>query len=218
MTMDLVKAYHPDTRSMSSGQVLSDAYTFEKARTVIQEMADEVALDLLDKGLVTDQIVLTVGYDVESLTNPAIASQYHGRITTDYYGRKVPYHAHGTANFDYATCSQRIIGEHVRALYDRIVNPALLVRRLTLAINRLVPESEAKKRQKPILLDLFADYEEIERQRHEEEAALARERNQMLATLQLRKKFGKNVLLKGINYAEGATQRERNQQIGGHKA
>lgn len=218
VTMDKVKSYHPDTRSMSSGQVLSEAYTYEKAKTVIQEMADDVALDLVDKGLVTNQIVLTVGYDIENLTNPAIRAQYHGKVSTDHYGRKVPYHAHGTSNIDRYTSSSRLIIKQVTELFERIVNPILLVRRLTLSINKLLPEGQAPLPQKAVQLDLFTDYEELERQQRAEEAELAKERRRQEAIIKLRKQFGKNTILKGLNYAEGATQRDRNQQIEGHKA
>lgn len=213
VTMDLVKAYHPETRSMSSGQVLQCPYTFEKARTVVQEMADVVALDLVEKGLVTDQIVLTAGYDVENLTNPAIRSQYHGKITTDYFGRQVPHHAHGTINLDRYTSSSRLIIGKVTELFERIVNPILLVRRLTLSINRLMPENLLKDQPKVVQLDLFTDYEELERQHNADEEEFAKERRRQEAVIKLRKQFGKNVILKGLNYTEGATQRERNQQI-----
>lgn len=218
VTMDLIKAYHPATRSISSGQVLSAPYTFAMARTVVQEMADSVALDLVDKGLVTDQIVLTVGYDIENLTRPEIRSRYCGKISTDHYGRQVPYHAHGTSNFYRYTSSSRLMIEHVTELYERIVNPDLLIRRLTLSINRLLPEEKAQPKAQPLQLDLFTDYEELERRRRAEEEEFARERRRQLAIIKLRKQFGKNAILKGLNYAEGATQRERNGQIGGHKA
>ena len=218
VTMDQVKSYHPDTRSMSSGQVLSEAYPFHKARTVVQEMADDVALDLVDKRLVTNQITLTVGYDGENLTNPEIRMRYNGRISVDYYGRQVPYHSHGTTNFPRHTSSSRMIIEHVTELFERIVNPELLVRRLTLSVNRLLPEDSVKTTDSAVQLDLFTDYEELERKRKAEEEAMARERRRQEAIIKLRKQFGKNTILKGLNYADGATQRERNKQIGGHKA
>ncbi|MCM1483196.1 MAG: DNA methylase [Muribaculaceae bacterium] len=217
VTMEHVKAYRPDTRSMSSGQVLSEAYTYEKALTVIQEMADEVALELVDKGLVTDQIVLTVGYDSGSLTDQRISSRYDGRVSTDYYGRKVPYHAHGTSNFERYTSSSQLIIKRVTELFERIVNPVLLVRRLTLSINRIIPEHRMPKPQQAIQLELFTDYEALELQRQAEKEELDKERRRQEAVLKLRKRFGKNIILRGLNYADGATQRERNQQIGGHK-
>lgn len=218
VTMDQVKSYHPDTRSMSSGQVLSHAYTYDKAMTVVQEMADSVALDLVEKGLVTNHIILTVGYDVESLSNPAIRSQYTGKTSTDHYGRKVPYHAHGTVNLNRYTSSSRLIIDHVTELFERIVNKVLLIRRLTLSINNLVPEDRAKEKRRELQLDLFTDYEKARRQEEAEETELAREHRRQVAIIKLRRKFGKNSILKGLNYADGATQRERNQQIGGHKA
>lgn len=216
VTMDLVRAYRPETHSISSGQVLTCAYTIEKARIVVLEMVDTLALDLIDKELVTDQIVLEVGYDIESLTNPAIRSQYHGRVTTDRYGRQVPFHAHGTANMDFATSSSKILTKKVVELFDRIVNPILLVRRITLSANHLVHEDDAKARPRPVQLDLFADYDEIERMEKEKSAALERERRRQEAVLNIKKRFGKNAILKGLNYAEGATQKDRNRQIGGH--
>ena len=218
VTMDMVKAYRPETHSMSSGQVLQSAYPSVKARTVVQEMADSVALDLVEKGLVTNQIVLTIGYDVANLSDPAIASQYHGKVTTDSYGRKIPHHGHGTANFDSYTSSSRLIIDKVTELFDRIADPRLLVRRLTLSINRLMPESAIKAAPQPLQLDLFADNDELERQRKAEAEALAKERRRQQAIIRLRLQFGKNIILKGLNYADGATQKDRNQQIGGHKA
>lgn len=217
VTMDFVKSYRPETHSMSSGQVLSSAYTYSKALTVVREMANEVALDLVDKHLVTNQIVLTVGYDVENLTNPEIRSQYNGRISTDHYGRQVPYHSHGTANFKRYTSSSRIITEQVAELFRRIANPVLLVRRLSLSINRLMPEGRVERRPATVQLDLFTDYEALERQQRAEEEALVKERRRQEAILKLRKQFGKNSILRGLNYGDGATQRDRNQQIGGHR-
>lgn len=216
VTMDYVKAYRPETRSFSSGQVLQSPYTTDKARNVIIEMADSVSLDLVDKRLLTDQLVLTVGYDTESLTNTSIRGKYHGRITTDHYGRQVPAHAHGTINIDIPTSSGNIITEKVKELFDRIVNPDLLVRRLNLSVNHLIHEDDYKRQDKAIQLDLFTDFEESERQRKADEEKKAKERRRQEAILSIKKKFGKNAILKGINYADGATQKERNQQIGGH--
>lgn len=218
VTMDLVKTYHPGARSMSSGQVLQHPYTFNQARTVVAEMADNVALDLVEKGLVTNQIVLTVGYDIENLTNPAISDIYNGRVTIDNYGRRVPYHAHGTSNIDCFTSSSQLIIKHVTQLFDRITNPDLLVRRLTLSINRLIPENSIKQNDDtPVQLDLFTDYEQVRSQKQAKTEALKRERRRQEAIISLRQRFGKNAILKGLNYADGATQRERNQQIGGHR-
>ncbi len=216
VTMDLVKAYRPETTSMNNGQVLQSAYTADKARNVALEMADAASLELIERKLLTDQIVLTVGYDVESLTNPQIRSKYHGKIKTDFYGRQVPVHAHGTTNFDWPTSSGSMIIEKVGQLYDRIVNRDLLIRRLNLSINRLVSEEHVKGRGRVSQLDLFSDYEEIERKQQEEKTELERERKRQEAVLKIKKMFGKNAILKGLNYSDGATQRDRNRQIGGH--
>lgn len=216
VTMDYVKSYRPEAQSISSGQVLTCAYTSEQARNVVLEMADSVALELIDKRLVTDQLVLTVGYDIESLTNPEIKAKYHGKITTDHYGRQVPVHAHGTINIDRHTSSGKILIGKVAELYDRIINPDLLVRRLTLSINHLISEDKIKHKPKAVQLDLFTDYEELKRQQEIEDAELAKERRRQEAVLKIKKMFGKNAILTGLNYTDGATQRDRNQQIGGH--
>lgn len=218
VTMAEVKAYRPEAKSMSSGQVLQEPYTAEKARVVILEMADAVSYDLIEQGVVTDQVVLTIGYDVESLKNKTIVSNYHGKIKKDFYGRNVPEHAHGTINLERPTSSSKILIEKVAELYDKIINPKLLVRRLTLSINHLIDENRINNQKYAVQLDLFSDYEEVERQKKSEEKELLKERSRQEAMLRLRKKFGKNVLLRGLNYAEGATQKDRNQQIGGHKA
>jgi DNA polymerase V len=217
-TMEAVKAYRPETNSMSHGQVLQSAYDYKKARVVVQEMADAIALELVDKRLVTNQLVLTISYDSESLSAPQIRAKYHGPVTTDYYGRQVPKHAHGTANLERMTSSSRLITEAVMSLYDRIINPDLLVRRINLTTNNVVEESKASEHNTPIQLDLFTDYEELERKRNEEKAALEKERKMQEAVLSIKKRFGKNAILKGLNYEEGATAKDRNQQIGGHKA
>ena len=216
VTMDYVKSYRPEAKSLSSGQVLTCAYTSTQARNVVLEMADSVSLELIEKRLVTDQLVLTVGYDIESLTNPEIRAKYHGKITTDYYGRHVPVHAHGTINIDRHTSSGKILIEKVAELYDRIINPDLLVRRLTLSINHLISEDIVKENPKAVELDLFTDYDELKRKQEIEEAELSKERRRQEAVLKIKKMFGKNAILKGLNYTDGATQRDRNQQIGGH--
>ena len=217
-TMEAVKAYRPETNSMSHGQVLQSAYDCKKARVVVQEMADAIALELVDKRLVTNQLVLTISYDSESLSDPQIRAKYHGPVTIDYYGRQAPKHAHGTANLERMTSSSRLITEAVMSLYDRIINPDLLVRRINLTTNNVVEESKASEHNTPIQLDLFTDYEELERKMNEEKAALEKERKMQEAVLSIKKRFGKNAILKGLNYEEGATAKDRNQQIGGHKA
>ncbi len=217
-TIDMVKAYKPESNSFSSGQVLQNPYDWKKARVVIQEMADAMALDLVAKRLVTDQLVLTVGYDVESLTRPEIRVKYHGEVHTDHYGRQVPKHAHGTANLQRQTSSSHLIIEAVKELYDRIVNKDLLVRRLNLTVNHVVDESSVNKNAVPEQLDLFTDYEAMERQKQQETAALEKERRMQETQLAIKRRFGKNAILKGLNFVEGATAKERNQQIGGHRA
>ncbi len=217
-TMEAVKSYRPETNSFSSGQVLQSAYDWKKARVVVQEMADQAALDLVAKRLVTDQIVLTVGYDRESLTNPVIREKYHGEITTDYYGRQVPKHAHGTANLKRQTSSSMMMTEAVTSLFDSIVNKDLLVRRLNLTVNHVVDESTINHETVPEQLDLFTDYEALEKQKKEEQALLDKERRIQEAQLAIKRRFGKNAILKGLNFEEGATAKERNEQIGGHKA
>lgn len=216
VTIDTARAYRPATKSISTGQVLQCAYTAGKARNVVLEMADNVSLELIDKQLLTNQLVLTVGYDVESLTNPEIRAKYHGRITSDHYGRQVPVHAHGTINIEHPTASTAILTAKVAELYDRIINPDLLVRRLTLALNNLVAETDVHEERQPVQLELFTDYEEMKRRKEAEAAELSKERRRQKAILKIKKMYGKNAILKGLNYADGATQRDRNRQIGGH--
>lgn len=217
-TIDKIKEYKPASNSIGSGQVLHCPYDFDKAKLVVREMIDLLVLDLVDKGLVTDQIVLTVGYDIENLTDPKRSKAYSGPITVDAYGRKIPKHAHGTANVDRQTASAKLITEAVMELYDKIVNPSLLIRRLNISANHVVPEQSISKEQKMEQLDLFTNYEELEKQREEENAALEREKKMQQAILSIKKKFGKNSILKGMNLQDGATAKDRNNQIGGHKA
>ena len=208
-----IKSYQPQTSSASSGQVLQTPYPFDKARLVTQEMTDLLVMDLVDQGLKTPQLTLTVGYDIENLTDPQRRAKYHGPVTTDGYGRKIPKHAHGTANLPGYSSSTREIMEAVTALFDRIVNPELLVRRIYVNACRLADAKTAGAddyRQ----LDLFTDPAEEEAKQN----ALAREEKMQEAMLSIRKKYGKNAILKGMNFKEGATARQRNGQIGGHKA
>jgi DNA polymerase V len=218
-TMEAVKAYRPETNSFSSGQVLQEPYSFKKARVVIQEMAEGMALNLVSKQLVTDQLVLTVGYDTESLTRPEISERYHGERTTNYYGKTVPKHVHSTFNFESPTSSSRLIMDSATELYDRYVNPDLLIRRLNLTTNHVVSEASVATRQNaPQQLDLFTDYETLKKLKQERKAQLDKERRMQEAQLKIKKRFGKNAILRGLNFEEGATAKERNKQIGGHKA
>lgn len=217
-TMEQVKAYKPETNSVSSGQVLHCPYDYDKAKLIVKEMTDQMVLDLVDKGLVTDQLVLTIGYDIENLSNPNLKNQYKSEITIDRYGRKVPKHAHGTANLKKKTSSTRLITNAVMDLYDRIVDEHLLVRRITITANKLVDEQSVKQENEYQQLDLFTDYEAQRKKQAEEEEKLERERRMQEAMLSIKKKFGKNAVLKGMNLEEGATAKDRNEQIGGHKA
>ena len=213
-----IKAYKPETKSLNSGQVLHCPYDTEKAKLVIREMADLLSLDIVEKGLVTNQIVLTIGYDIENLTNPKISKLYTGEVTTDHYGRKIPKHSLGTENFKYTSSTKRIV-QAVSDLYDRIVNPNLLIRRMNISVNNLIDESKvADTMSATEQLSFFVDYEKLERERAEERAALEKEKQMQTAIIDIKRKFGKNAILKGMNLEEGATAKDRNSQIGGHKA
>lgn len=218
-TIDLIKQYKPESNSISSGQVLQCPYDFAKARLVVKEMVDLLVLELVAKQLVTDQMVLTVGYDIENLTDPESEKNYTGEITIDNYGRKVPKHAHGTVNLKTRTSSTKQIAEAVMELYDSIVDKSLLVRRINVTANHLLDEDEANREKNHFVqMDLFTDYDALEKQQQEKEAHLKKERALQEAVLTAKKKYGKNAILKGMNLEEGATTIERNQQIGGHKA
>ena len=218
-TIEAIKAYRPSSNSLSSGQVLHCPYEPEKARLVVREMTDLLVLDLVDKGLVTDQMVLTVGYDIENLTDPARRAKYHGAIEKDPYGREIPKQAHGSINLDEHTSSTRKIMCAVSELFDRIVDKNLLVRRMYVVANHVLPEADAPKKNDGVVqLDLFTDYAAEEEKQKAEDAALERERKIQAATLAIKKKYGKNAILKAMNLEEGATAKDRNAQIGGHKA
>ena len=217
--MEYIKAYKPETNSMSSGQVLHEPYTFEKARNVVMEMADAISLDLVEKRLVTNQLILTIGFDRESLERPETAVRYKGNIVTDYYGRTVPKHAHGTANLNGYSSSSKEIIEAVISLYDKIVDHDLLIRRLNITTNNIISETEARNKVKePIQLDLFTDYEALAIEAGKQNAERNKERKMQEALIAIKHKFGKNAILKGTSFSEGATARDRNNQIGGHKA
>lgn len=213
-----IKAYKPAASSVGSGQVLQCPYDYKKARLIVQEMTDLLALDLVDKGLVTDQLVLTIGYDIENLTNPDIKKLYKGEVVIDRYGRKIPKHAHGTANIGKKTSSTMLIVNAVMELYDRIIDKNLVVRRIYVTANRVVEESAAAKAPAFEQLNLFTDYEALQQKNQEEEEKLKREKQIQEAMLSIKKKYGKNAILKGINLDENATAKDRNKQIGGHKA
>ncbi len=220
-TMRDVKLYGGHRKSLGSGQVLACPYTADKARIVLQEMADALSMDLFSKKLCTEQLVLTVGYDIDNLTDPNRRRQYTGPVTTDMYGRRIPKHAHGTTHLGRQTASTSLITRAAVSLYDSIISPDLLVRRLYLTAEKIVPASSAESApETPSFeqLDLFTDYEALEKQRSEENERLEKEKRRQEAVLAIQKKFGKNAILKGTSLLEGATQKTRNGQIGGHKA
>lgn len=213
-----IKAYKPSTNCLSSGQVLHCPYDFEKAKIVLKEMLEALSLDLVEKKLVTDQIVLTVGYDIENLTDAKRREAFKGEIKTDFYGRQIPKHARGTANIGRKTASTRLITDAVLKAYDENVDKKLLIRRINITANRVVPEATLSQTPAPYQLSLFEDYEETEKQKAKEDAELEKERRIQETLIGIKNKFGKNAILKGLNLQEGATAKDRNEQIGGHKA
>ena len=213
-TMEDIKAYQPQHTSISTGQVLHCPYDYEKTRLVIKEMLDLLALALVDKQQVTDQIILSVGYDIENLDKQS----YTGEVTTDRYGRKIPKHAHGTANLKRHTASCRLMSEAVMELFDRIVNPQLTVRRIHISANHILDEQQIPAMEMREQMDLFTDYEALTQQELQENKQLEKEKRLQQATLQIKKKYGKNAVLKGMNLEEGANTIQRNKTIGGHKA
>ncbi len=219
-TIEQTRLYKPKSNSLSSGQVLHCPYSYDKARLIVREMTDLLVLDLVEKQLMTDQIVLTVGYDIECLKDPTIASRYKGPVTSDHFGRMIPKHAHVTVNLgDYTSSTKKIIDMTIDA-FNHTVNPILLVRRITIAACHLLSEEEIQNRQASSFeqLDLFTDYAAIEETRRSDRASLEKEKQLQKALLKLKDKYGKNAVLKGMNLEEGATTISRNSQVGGHKA
>lgn len=217
-TITQVKEYKPESNSIGSGQVLHCPYDFEKTRLILKEMTDLLALDLVDRHLVTDQIVLTVGYDIGNLESGKTKKKYRGEITVDRYGRKVPKHAHGTANLKNRTSSSREMTEAVLELYDKTVNPDLMIRRVYITANHVADETLEEESMSFEQMDLFTDYSNLEEEQKKRKEKLEREKKLQQAALDIKKKFGKNAVLKGMNLEKGATTIERNNQIGGHKA
>lgn len=215
-----IKAYQPESNSLSVGQVLQCPYPFDKARLVMREMTDGLALDLVSKGMACNQVVLSVGYDIDNLNRPEIMEKYRGPVTVDFYGRAVPKAAHGSRNLEGFTSSTRAITEAMTALFDRIVNPNLLVRRMYVVANHVRDEGEiaAEKAAGSVQLDMFTDYEALAREDAARDAERQKERRQQEVVLAIKEKYGKNAILRGMNFEEGATQRERNGQVGGHRA
>ena len=217
VTIAEIKAYKPESNSISSGQVLQEPYEFVKGKLVAREMTDQLVLDLVEKHLVTDQLVLTVGYDASNLTDSDRRMRYAGPVRIDHYGRPVPKEAHGSINLDRHTSSSKIIIEHMMQLFDRITDPNLLVRKITIGANHILNESDVPEDilEQP---DLFADHEALAKQKAAEDAELAKERRLQDALLSIKKQFGKNAVLKAMSLQDGATAKDRNQQVGGHKA
>ena len=213
VTIKQIKAYKPTTNSISSGQVLHCPYNYEQTKLIVKEMTELLTLDLVEKNLVTNQIVLTVGYDIENLIDPYISNSYKGEITIDRYGRKIPKHAHGTINLDHKTASTKIIMEATMKLYERIMNKQLLVRRINITANNVVDEETAKKEKPFEQIDLFTNYQEKVEKTQKEKT----EKELQKAMIDIKKRYGKNAILKGMNLQEGGTTIERNGQIGGHK-
>lgn len=212
-TIKSVKAYTPTNNSISSGQVLHCPYNYEKTKLIVKEMTELLTLDLVQKNILTDQIVLTIGYDIENLTDSERRKFYFGEITTDHYGREVPKHAHGTINLDHKTSSTKIIMDATMKLYDSIINKNLLVRRINITANKVISEDEDKKINAYEQIDLFTNYNELKKKREKEES----ERKLQKAMINIKSRYGKNAILKGMNFVEGGTTIERNVQIGGHK-
>ena len=211
-----IKAYKPMSKSLNSGQVLQSPYKYDTARIVLEEMCDSLVLDMVYKGIATNQIVITIGYDTESLSSPNIS--YDGDITIDHYGRAVPKHAHGTENFKRHTSSTHEIIRGALSLYDRIIDKNLLIRRINISANNLVSESERQNDMQAVQLDFFTDYRKTDANKKTEEKSYAKEKQRQNAVITIRKKYGGNAILKGISFENGATAIERNSQIGGHKA
>ena len=217
-TIAAIKAYKPENNSISTGQVLQFPYNYEKTKLIVREMTDLLSLDLVEKGLVTNQIVLTIGYDIENLSDEQISSEYKGEVTTDRYGRKTPKHAHGTINLDRYTSSTNKLVAAAMELFDRIIDKRLTSRRINVVACRVIPETEIAAENEAEQLDFFTDFEEKQVQRERENIALKRENNIQKAIIELKNKYGKNAVLRGMNLEEGATTISRNKQIGGHRA
>ena len=208
-TMKDIKSYKPSTNSISSGQVLHCTYDYEKTKLIIKEMTENLVLELVEKHLVTNQIVITVGYDIDNLSNKNIS--YKGEVTEDRYGRKVPKHAHGTINLEHKTSSTKLIMHSAVELFDRIIDKNLLTRRINITANNVVNEYEAENKNKFEQMNLFIDYNQKQKEME------FKEKNLQKSILDIKKKYGKNAVLKGMNFIEGGTMIERNAQVGGHK-
>ena len=215
-TIEIAKSYKPTETSLSSGQVLHEPYDNKKAKIIVQEMADNLALELVKKKFLTKQLVLTINYDIENLTNPDIFNKYFGEITLDSHGRKIPKHSHGTVNLEHYTSSSSIIMESFVNLFDKISNPILLIRKLNLTVSKLICEDKVQTNKKVEQINLFTDYKKKEIEEAKQKDDENKEKEIQKVILQIKNKYGKNAILKGMNLTEGATAIERNKQIGGH--
>ena len=216
-TMEDIKSYKPVTTSLSSGQVLHEPYNFDNAKLIVREMIELLTLDMVGKKYMTDQIVLTIGYDIENLTNSKISKLYNGEITTDYYGRKVPKHAHGTVRLNHMTSSTKTITNQLVKLYERIVNPQLLVRRINIAVCNLIKEDEVTDKKQYYQYNLFTDIENDIKQEEHDKKDEQNEKKVQTVILRIKNKYGKNAILKGMNLEKAGTTIERNKQVGGHR-
>ena len=220
-TIESIKAYKPKSNSISSGQVLHCPYTYENTKLIVKEMTELLTLDLVEKGLVTSQLVLTIGYDINNLIDPNISKYYKGEITTDFHGRKIPKHAHGTINIDHKTSSTKIIMDAVMNLYERIIDKKLLVRRINITANNVITEkenNEINNKNNYEQLNLFTNYKEEDKKRAENIKHEQAEKNIQKAMLNIKKKYGKNAIIKGMNLQKEGTTIDRNNQVGGHRA
>jgi len=218
VTIADVKAYRPSTNSISSGQVLPEAYNYLQTELIVKEMTDLLSLNLVSKKLVTNQIVLTISYDVDNLTNPDIRDNYIGEITLDYYGRRVPKPSHGTIRIEHHTSSAKIITNKVMELYKKITNKDLLVRRINIAFNNLINEEEIKNKVIYEQCNIFTDYNKLEIEKEKQKEDEIKERELQNVIINIKNKYGKNAILRGMNYLKDGRTIERNQQIGGHRS
>ncbi len=218
-TIASIKAYKPKSRSLGSGQVLHVPYEAEKARLVLKEMTEALSLELVSKELLTNQLVLTVGYDIENLKDPERRANFKGEITKDAYGRELPKHSHGSENLKDYSSSTRELRAAACSLFDRITDKNLLIRRLNISATHIIPEAEKASRERLFeQLNLFSEYTTGDAEKEKHDAELERERRMQNAIIKIKDKFGKNAILKGMNFEDGATAKDRNAQIGGHKA
>ncbi len=216
-TIKSVKSYTPTTNSLSSGQVLHEPYTYMKARLIVREMMDSLACDLTEKGFATSDLTLTIGYDIDNLTNPKIYKIYNGPVVKDFYGRLIPKHSHGTIHVDHKTNSSSLLCEKIIELFDHIANPILLVRRINIAACNLIRSDEIKEEHKFEQVSLFQDYEKERKEKEESRKKEKKDMELQKTIVEIKHKYGKNAILKGMNFEEGGTMRDRNMEVGGHR-